>query len=476
MATISTAARAAIPGPRTLPVAGWRLNMLPLLRDPINYMQRLHRTYGDVVSLDPGGDEFVFVFSPELNHQVLSDQMLFFNGDLQSNSAGMRIPPDSGAAHLFSGITTMNAGKHTQQRRLLMPAFHKKRIAGLHAEMIALTERRLSQWHVGGQVDLLREMKGLTLSVAVQTILGLDPAREGEQLRGLMQEWLRLALSPLVFLAPVNLPGTPFHRMLALSDRLEGEIRGMIARRRAAGGDRGDALSMLIQAHDEDGTRLTDNDLIGQTTALFIAGHETTASALTWTLFLLDQHPQVLRDLLDELDGKLHGASPTLEQLNDLPLLDRVINESLRLLPPGLWFLRVNTAPTQLGPYEVPEGRRILWTPVVAHRNPDLYPEPARFRPARWENLDPGPYAYLPFGGGPRRCLGATFALTEMKIVLPMILQRFRVAVPSRARVDLAPAPLAAPKGGLPVRLLPHGARVHKQPAQGNIRAVVDLA
>jgi cytochrome P450 len=103
---------------------------------------------------------------------------------------------------------------------------------------------------------------------------------------------------------------------------------------------------MLIQAHDEDGTRLTDNDLIGQTTALFIAGHETTASALTWTLFLLDQHPQVLRDLLDELDGTLHGAPPTLEQLNALPLLDRVINESLRLLPPGLRFLRVNTAPS----------------------------------------------------------------------------------------------------------------------------------
>src|SRR6478672_2371 len=187
MATVSTVAPAAIPGPRTLPVAGWRLNMLPLLRDPINYMLRLHRTYGDVVSLDPGGDEFVFVFSPELNHQVLSDQMLFFNGDLQSNSAGMRIPPDSGAARLLSGITTMNGAKHTQQRRLLMPAFHKRRVEAMRDGMVEIIESRANKLKPGVEIDLLREMKSLTLAVAIKAILGLDPDAEGDAMRRSME-------------------------------------------------------------------------------------------------------------------------------------------------------------------------------------------------------------------------------------------------------------------------------------------------
>src|SRR4051794_7180592 len=322
-----------IPGPRPKPLLGWRGNMLPLLRDPIHYMEHLQRTYGEVVSLAEGSARYVFVFSPEYNHQVLNDKAHYYNGEINSPSSPVKIPRGSAAMRLFSGLTTMNADKHTQQRRLLMPAFHKQRIEALRDTMLGITQRHTAQWQPGQEIDLLREMKGLTLSVAVKTILGLDPECEGDRVRGMMERWLRLALSFSVVALPFNVPGLPFHRLLSLAEDLDAEVREMIRRRRARGDEGGmDALSMLLQAHDEDGTRLTEEELIGQTTALFVAGHETTATALTWTLFLLEQHPEVLSDLRDELNGMLRGEAPTLEQMNSLPLLDRVIKESMRLI------------------------------------------------------------------------------------------------------------------------------------------------
>ncbi len=452
--------------------------MLPLLRDPITYMMSLYNTYGDVVTLAEGSTDFVFVFSPEYNRQILSDQALFYNGEVNAPGSVIKLPRDTAAIRLFSGITTMNGGKHTQQRRLLMPAFHKKRIEALRDQMLALTEKHLTSWHVGQDIDLLREMKSLTLSVAVQTILGLDPEREGDRVRGIMGRWLKLALSPWVVALPFDVPVLPFGRMLGMAERLEVEIRSMIERKRAQGaasGDGTDALSMLLQAHDEDGTRLTDDELIGQTTALFVAGHETTASALTWTLFLLAQHSRVLHDLLNELNGKLHGDAPTAEQMYDLPLLDAVIKESMRLLPPGLWFLRVAMEPTHFGPYSIPEGTRVLWSPAVTHRRPDLYLDPTAFKPERWQAINPSPYEYLPFGAGPRRCLGATFATMEMKLVLSVILQRYRLRLPQNARIDLGGSPLATPKQGMPVRLARLDSKPAKSAVQGNIKKLVDL-
>jgi cytochrome P450 len=468
---------ASMHGPMSVPVLGWHGNMLPLLLDPIGYMLRLRARYGDVVTLSRGSAETVFVFSAEANRQVLSDQRLFHNGAVNMPGSPIRVPPDSGAMKLFSGITTMNDSHHKQQRRLLMPAFHKRRVRGMGDGMLELIERHLDGWQVGDRFDLLVEMKRLTLAVAVKTILGLDPMREGDRMRGMMERWFGQALSFPVVAFPYNLPGTPFNRMLRLSDRLEREVRAMITRRREGGlaGEEPDALSMLLQAHDDDGTRLTDDELIGQTTALFVAGHETTASALTWTLFLLAQHPPVLRDLLREMKEVLNGEAPTVEQMAHMPLLDGVINESLRLFPPGLWFLRVATAPTRLGGYEVPEGTRILWTPVATHRDPALYPQPDRFMPERWRDIDPSPYEYLPFGAGPRRCLGAVFAITEMKLALPAILQRFSLALKPNARIELGGSPLATPRYGVPVRIGRAGRVPAKVPVRGNIGRLVEL-
>lgn len=497
--TPSTKHSEAIPGPSyPLPLPGIladSLPLLPLLRDPIGHMLHLQRTYGDIVLLSPGknsgktiSNPTIFLFSPEYNRQLLSDQHTFFNGAANTPASPIQLPEGSAALRLFSGITTMNGAKHTQQRRLLMPAFHKKRIEALHSDMSLLINERSDQWFAtaassDGTIDFLREIKSLTLAVAVKTIFGLDPDKEGEHVRRAMERWLKLALSPSTVALPLDLPGAPFHALLQRSEQLEKEIRAMITRKRAAlehdtGETHADAMSLLLQAHDEDGSRLTDDELIGQATALFIAGHETTASALTWTLFFLMQHPHIYADLLAELSSTLHNSTPTVDQLSSpstLPLLDAVIKESMRLIPPGLWFLRVATEARQFGPYLVPEGARLLWTPVVVHRDPSIYPEPNKFKPERWNSIDPSPYEYMPFGAGPRRCLGATFATMEMKLALPILLQRYRFQLQDGIKVDLARSPLASPLGGLPVKLGKPRGRLSKVHVKGSINKVVAL-
>jgi cytochrome P450 len=178
---------------------------------------------------------------------------------------------------------------------------------------------------------------------------------------------------------------------------------------------------------------------------------------------------------MDELDGALHGGPPTLEQMDSLPLLEGVINESLRLFPPGTWMLRTSTGPFTIGPYELPAGTHLVFSPAVTHRRPDLYPQPNRFLPERWSAIKPSTYEYLPFGAGPRRCLGATFALMELKLVLPIILQRYRLEVPDGTRVDRGGTILSFPKKGLPIRLHIQDRNFARAHIKGNIHDLLDL-
>jgi cytochrome P450 len=462
-----------IPGPPPVPLLGAYGNLLRFMRGPIPYMLRLHRTFGEVVGLACGIDRYVFAFGPRSNRQVLGNPSLFHA--LDAKSLPVRIPAGSTLARLYSGLHQMNGAKHEQQRRLMMPALSRGRIAASRDAIVDLTERKLSGWGPGQRRDVLREMRELALAIAVKTRLGLDPDREGKPIRGLLERWMSSIFSPAVLLLPLDLPPLPYHRLLRLSDRLEGEIGALIARKRAGGEDQGDMLSKLIETHDEDGVRMTYEELIGQTTALFVAGHDITARALTWTLFLLSQHPPILSDLLDELGGQLHGAAPRSDQLGDFPLLEAVIKESMRLLPPVTWWSRVSQAPAPLGPYTLPAGARVIVSHAVTHRLPDLYPRPDRFLPERWFGLTPGPYEYIPFSAGPRACPGAASAMMEMKLVLAAVVQRFRLDLPPGSRVDCGGLMLSAPRRGLPMDLGDRDRRCQKTAVSGNIRALVDL-
>jgi cytochrome P450 len=237
----------------------------------------------------------------------------------------------------------------------------------------------------------------------------------------------------------------------------------------------GDALTLLLEARHEDGTGLSQSDLLGHLSTLFTAGHETTASALTWTLFLLSQHPDIMHDLMDDLDSNLKGEAPTLEQLKSLPLLENVVNEGLRMFPPGMWIFRTAVAPFELGKYSLSAGLQLVFSPTATHYRPDIYANPNVFDPRRWETIQPATYEYIPFGGGPRRCLGAIFALLEMKLALAIILQRWRLEVPYRHKVDRGGTILSFPKDGLPVTLRPQDRRFAHSAVQGNVHDLVNF-
>jgi cytochrome P450 len=466
--------RSAMPGPKVPRRIGWYLNTLPRLTDPVMYLLELQAKYGDLVSLGPSKNAPVIVFGPEYNHQVMSDPNLFYCLDTTSKDSLIHMPEGSTAARLLSGVTGMNGPKHTQHRRLLMPAFHKKRVEALRDTIVEQAERHVAHWRPGMKINLQRDMLELSMSLAVSGLLGMDPERDGKKVRELLEVWSKHGLSPQVALLPYDLPGLPYRTFNRVAKELDNEFDNIIARKRAGGTESGDALALLLDARDEQGDILSEDDLHGHLSTLFTAGHETTASSLTWTLFLLSQHPQVMQDLMDEMDSKLKGAAPTVEQMySELPVLDGVVNESLRMFPPGMWIYRTSSAPCQLGPYSLPKGTHVIFSPAATHYRPDIYEDPHKFMPERWRTIDPSTYEYLPFGGGPRRCLGATFAQAELRLAIPVILQRYRIDVPQGARVDRGGTVLSFPKGGLDVYLRKQDRRFFSSNVRGNVHDLV---
>ncbi len=468
--------RAKVPSLRAGPALDWRLRMLPLLRDPVVSMLRLQRDYGDIVALGTQGSAPVLIFSPDFNRQLLTNPHLFYSLDVNSSDSPLRAPKGSAASVLLSGVAGMNGEKHTQHRRMLMPGFHKTRVDALCGTVAAVTEKHIAHWKPGQTIDLAHEMVELSLSLALSGLMGLQAdARQGEKIHYLVERWNKVGMSPQTALLPFDIPGMPYRRFARLSEQLRDEFLDVIRRKRENSVDDGDALSILLDAQEEGGDKLTDTELLGHLTTLFTAGHETTASALTWTLFLLTQHPSVMADLLDELESKLHGAAPTLEQMRELPLLEGVINEGLRLFPPGIWMLRTSTGPFNMGGYEFPSRTHLIFSPAVTHRRPDLYPQPNKFLPQRWETIKPSTYEFLPFGGGPRRCLGATFAMLELRVALPIILQRFRLGIRRGTRVDRAGLVLSFPKGALPVQLSAQDGNFQPAGVCGNVHDLLDF-
>lgn len=468
--------RKQMPGPKTMPYVGWYIYALSRINDPVMGLLKLQENYGDIVSLGPDKRAPVIVFGPKYNHEVMSNPGDFYCLDSTNEHSLIHMPEGSTAARLLAGVTGMNGPKHTVHRRLLMPAFHKKRVESLRDTIVEQVERHVARWRPDMMVNLKHEMLDLSMSLAVSGLLGLDPAKDGGRVRQLLEVWSAQGLSPQVSLFAHDVPGLPYRRFKKVSEELEVELKKVIAHKREAGTGGGDALSLLIDAMDEDGSALTDDDLLGHLSTLFTAGHETTASALTWTLILLSQHPHVMHDLMDEMDNKLNGAAPTMEQIySELPVLDGVVNESLRMFPPGMWIYRKTSGPCRIGPYTLPGDTHVAFSPAATHYRADIFEDPHRFMPERWSKINPSTYEYLPFGGGPRRCLGATFAGAELRMAIPVILQRYRIEIPPGARVDRSGTVLSFPKGGQDVYLREQDRRFPPSNVRGNIHDLVKL-
>jgi cytochrome P450 len=318
-------------------------------------------------------------------------------------------------------------------------------------------------------------MRRLSLYIAGRTLFGEDTERDQDSIGHTLRQMIDLVSHPAVAVTAYDLPGLPYRRLLDLAVRANGRIRRMIAEKRGRGHH--DALAMLLDAQDEDGTALSDDEIVGHVGALFMAGHETTATALTWTLLLLSQHPQVAASLHEELAGVLQGDAPQPESLGKLPVLDRVLKESLRLIPPSPLNHRVVESETSLGGYAIPPRTELFVSIYHIHHDPDLFPEPQRFHPDRWLTADPGPFEYNPFGAGPRMCIGAPFAMLKLKLVLAMILQRYRLEAIPGSTVDRSVLITISPRGGLPMIVRPPDGRFRQGVGglRGNIRDCMEL-
>ncbi len=459
-------------GPRPTPILGWRANVLRFFADPLGYMDALPpRGVTPFVAggcppvfFSDGGPS-VFAIGAACNKAVLGDMETFHSG---------RVPgPDGSFQRLTAGLFSMNGEKHAQQRRLMAPAFHKRRVDGWRDGMAARAARTLDGWKPGETRDLLAEMQHLTFSIVTSALFGLEAEADTHAIGARILDVVARSVSPLTVVSP-DLPGSPRRRMVAVCDRVEADLRAVIARRRADGADGPDVLTALIRSRDEDGGALSDDELLGQVFLLFFAGHDTTRNALAWTLFLLSQHPAVADALEDEL-ATLGGDAPTVELLPRLPLLDRVVKESLRLFPSAPFSARRATRDVELDGHLLPAGSEVVMSYYHTHRDADVFEAPTRFRPERWETLSPSPFAYLPFGAGARQCIGMGFANLEIRVVLALLLQRFRPALAPGARVDRQTRIVLSPHPGMPMVLHPRGTKPPVEAVRGNVRQMVAL-
>ena len=417
------AALARPPGPASVrPFLG----VLPHFRkDPPGYLLSVAREYGDLAYMRLGPQHAYVVSHPDAIRDILVTH--------QSNFTKSRIL-ERAKVLLGEGLLTSEGEFHTRQRRLVQPAFHRDRLIRYAADMVACAERARRGWEPGVEIDMHREMTRLTLAIVGRTLFSVDVASDADQIGAAMTDILSLFDTLLVpfseWLQKLPLPSVRrFEKARAQLDRI---VYGLIADRRAHPEDTGDLLSMLLLAQDEDDrSGMTDQQVRDEALTLLIAGHETTANALTWTWYLLSQNPDVEAQMHDELDRVLGGRLPTFDDLSRLPCTSGVFAEALRLFPPAWAIGRRAREDYSIDGFTIPARSILLMSPWVVHRDPRWWGgQPERVDPARWtpEAVPQRPkFAFFPFGGGARVCIGERFAWAEGVLVLATVAPRWKM-------------------------------------------------
>lgn len=419
-------------------------------RDPIPFLRRLAREQGDAAQFVIGGQKIVLLSHPDLIRELLVTQHRSFHKSRVLQRAKV----------VFGeGLLTSEGEFHKRQRRLAQPAFHSERIARYAAEMVARAAAMRDRWHDGQVIDMHHEMMSLTLSIVARTLFGAEVEKEGDEIGGALTDLIDLfplLMNPLTpMLQRIPLPSTlRFRRAIK---RLDRTIYSIIAERRASSVDRGDLLSMLLLAQDEegDGGGMTDQQLRDEVLTIFLAGHETTANALSWTWLLLSQHPQTFEKMKDEIAAVLGDRLPAPPDYPRLTFVEMVLAESMRLYPPAWAVSRLALNDVELGTWSIPRDTVVVASQAVTHRDPRFWPEPDRFDPMRFTPAEKSArpkFAYFPFGGGPRVCIGEGFAWMEAVLILATFAQRWRVELISD-RVEAQASITLRPRHGMGMRI-----------------------
>ena len=447
-------------------------------KDPLGLFTQWARRYGDIFYYRVFLYHVYFLNHPDFIEYVLATHYRNFHKG-RALQASRRI--------FGNGLLTSEGDFWLRQRRLMQPAFHRERIASYAGAMVAAAERMIATWKDGEVRDIHRDMMRLTLEIVAQALFNIDIASETDRVSVALNTLMEMGSRGRLLLPPIlRLLPTPKNlRYQRAVRQLDAIVYGMIHERRARGhaisahlsgcamdnslpmheggaatncdpakGPDDDLLSRLLRAQDEDGSRMTVRQLRDEALTLLLAGHETTALSLTWTWYLLAQHPEVEDELWRELRKVLNGRSAQPEDLPKLPYTERVVKESMRLYPPAWAIARTAVTECEVGGYRVPAGTHLAMSPWVMHRDPRYFDQPEKFNPDRWVDASRLPrFAYFPFGGGPRICIGAPFAMMESLLILALIAQRFQIRLAPDHPVVPLPTITLRPQRGVRVVL-----------------------
>jgi cytochrome P450 len=426
------------------------------LRDPIGFVGQRFATYGDIYYAPADGVGLYVLRHPDHLHEVLTVNAAKYG---KGHSALARVSEIIG-----DGMLTTDGETWRRQRKLSQPAFARSRLAEYAYIMSDEGGRALSSWHAGETREIGHDMMALTLRVVSKALFGHDLSDADVQVvNAVMSVFQAGALS--TNLIPSWMPNPVMRRLRQASARLDELIFGLVARsqrgERPAGGKE-NLLDRLVHAVDEEDprARLSPREVRDNLLTLLLAGHETTSNALTWTLYALSQHPEIERALVSEVTEVLGGRAPTFDDLPRLRYTEQVLKESMRMYPPVPSTARLSLEETSIGGYAVPKGSEVLLWVYMTHHDPRWYPEPDRFRPERFtpENEAKLPRAaYLPFGAGPRACIGKAFAMIEAQLLLALLVQRFHFELVPGQDIRAVPRVTLRPKNGVKMVLRPRG-------------------
>jgi cytochrome P450 len=434
------------PGPRNRGIVG----NFPLgSTDPLGVYTRWARQYGDIFYYRVFSRHIYFLNHPDLIEQVLvTNYQSFIKGEaLQSNR------------RIFGkGLLTNDGDSWLQQRHLIQPAFHRDRIESYGDTMVAYTERMMAAWHDGEVRDIHRDMMRLALEIVAKVLFNVEVTADTDRIAGALNTFMELGSRGRMLLPPILrlLPTADNFRYRRAARQLDDIVYGLIHRRRLDSEIADDLLSGLLQTQAIGRRAMSDEQLRDEVMTLLLAGHETTAVSLSWTWYLLAQYPEVEKKLWSELRAVLNGRSPRVQDLSRLPYTERVVKEAMRLYPPAWAIVRNSLKDCDLGGYRVPAGATVMMSQWVMHRDPRYYDQPEQFNPDRWLEArvkGASKFTYFPFGGGPRTCIGASFATMEGVLVLAAIAQSYQVRVVPDCPVEPLPTITLRPRRGIKVVL-----------------------